>query len=208
MIPEIEIPSIVVTILQVILAFSGAFFMALWVSLVVWTFRDSRSRSRDVFAIMLSTLMVVFFGPLGLVLYFLLRPPITLAELYERSLEEEALLQDIEERPRCPGCSRIVNEAWVVCPDCHTQLKKSCPNCSQVLELTWSLCPFCATQVETPIVYGDNNSSSGRPSPSKRDRANPAPAKRPVGVAPPLTAETAARRASAEKTRPQAPQVG
>ena len=125
--PDIQIPSIVITGLQVILAFVGAFTIALWLSLIVWTFRDARARSRDVFAILLATLMVVVFGPLGLLLYFLLRPPITLAELYERSLEEEALLQDLEERPRCPGCSRQVNDEWVLCPDCHTTLKKYLP---------------------------------------------------------------------------------
>jgi len=157
MIPEIQIPSIVVTILQVILAFSGAFLLALWLSLIIWTFRDARARSRDIFAILLATLMVVIFGPLGLVLYFLLRPPITLAELYERSLEEEALLQDIEERPRCPGCSRLTNEAWVVCPDCHTKLKANCPNCNSILELHWNLCPFCTAAVDTPTINDDHH---------------------------------------------------
>ncbi len=127
--PEIQIPSFVTTGLQVFLAFVGAFIIALWVSMIIWAFKDARSRSRDIFAIILATLMVVVFGPLGLLLYILLRPPTTLAELYERSLEEEALLQDLEERPRCPGCSRQVKEAWIVCPDCHTTLKSICTNC-------------------------------------------------------------------------------
>ena len=159
--PEIQIPSVVVTILQVVLAFSGAFFLALWLSLIIWTFRDARLRSRDVFAIMLATLMVVVFGPLGLILYFLLRPPVTLAELYERSLEEEALLQDLEERPRCPGCSRQVNEAWIVCPDCHTTLKKICPNCRSSLHLRWNICPFCGAHVSPATVGPDHTDSSG-----------------------------------------------
>jgi len=160
--PDIQIPSIVITILQVILAFVGAFTIALWLSLIVWTFRDARARSRDVFAILLATLMVVVFGPLGLLLYFLLRPPITLAELYERSLEEEALLQDLEERPRCPGCSRQVNDEWVLCPDCHTTLKNICRNCQNPLHLAWNICPFCGTQVaETATNHDHHDPSSG-----------------------------------------------
>jgi hypothetical protein len=160
--PEIQIPSIVITGLQVILAFTGAFFIALWLSLIVWTFRDARSRSRDIFAILLATLMVVVFGPLGLLIYFLLRPPVTLAELYERSLEEEALLQDLEERPRCPGCSRQVNEAWIVCPDCHTTLKSKCPNCQSNLHLAWNICPFCGESLETAPTYShDYHGPSG-----------------------------------------------
>jgi hypothetical protein len=43
-------------ILQVIIALFGAFFLAFWVSLVIWTFRDVRSRSRDIFAQLLATL--------------------------------------------------------------------------------------------------------------------------------------------------------
>jgi hypothetical protein len=161
--PEIQIPSFIITGLQVILAFGGAFFLALWLSLIIWTFRDARSRSRDVFAILLATLMVVVFGPLGLVLYFLLRPPVTLAELYERSLEEEALLQDLEERPRCPGCSREVDEAWIVCPDCHTTLKKICPNCQKSLHLRWNICPFCGAHASaTPVAPDQHDNSSGQ----------------------------------------------
>lgn len=160
--PEIQIPSFVITGLQVILAFVGAFAVALWISLIVWTFRDARARSRDIFAVLLATLMVTIFGPLGLIIYFLLRPRTTLAELYERSLEEEALLQDLEERSRCAGCSRQVNDSWIVCPDCHTTLRKVCPSCGNSLNLAWSLCPYCATQVEVPTDHSDHSDSSGR----------------------------------------------
>lgn len=145
--PDIQIPGIVVNMLQIIIAFFAAFAVALWISMIVWTFRDAKARSRDPFAILLATLMTVIFGPLGLLLYFLLRPKVTLAELYERSLEEEALLQDLEERPRCPGCSRVVENEWVVCPDCHTQLKRPCLNCGQSLHLRWNICPYCGTGV-------------------------------------------------------------
>jgi RNA polymerase subunit RPABC4/transcription elongation factor Spt4 len=145
--PDIQIPNIVITGLQVMLAFGGAFFLAIWLSLIIWTFRDVRSRSRDIFAILLATLMVVIFGPLGLLLYFLLRPPTTLAELYERSLEEEALLQDLEERVVCPGCRRKIETDWLVCPDCHAILKKKCVNCGKLLHLRWNICPYCVTAV-------------------------------------------------------------
>lgn len=159
---EIQIPSFVTTIFQLLLAFGGAFLIALWIGLIVWTFRDMRSRSRDVFAIILATLMVIIFGPLGLIIYFLLRPPVTLAELYERSLEEEALLQDLEERPRCPGCSRQVRDEWILCPDCHTTLKKICPNCQNGLHLNWNVCPFCGTHVATLSASQDHGDRGGQ----------------------------------------------
>jgi RNA polymerase subunit RPABC4/transcription elongation factor Spt4 len=143
-----QIPNAVIVALQVILAFAGAFLLAIWISLVVWTFRDSRARSRDIFAQFLAVLMVVAFGPLGLLLYFLLRPKETLAELYERSLSEEALLQDLEERASCPGCKRKIEPDFLLCPDCHTALKKTCPQCSHLLNLKWNLCPYCGAAVE------------------------------------------------------------
>jgi RNA polymerase subunit RPABC4/transcription elongation factor Spt4 len=124
-----------------------AFLTATWISAVIWTFRDIRARSRDIFAHILATLMVFIFFPLfplpGLMLYFILRPRETLAEVYERSLEEEALLQGIEERLACPGCNRRIEEDFMICPTCHTRLKKECPTCGRLLHLRWNICPFC-----------------------------------------------------------------
>jgi len=137
-------------ILQVIIALFGAFFLAFWVSLVIWTFRDVRSRSRDIFAQLLATLMVMVFNLPGLLFYFILRPQETLAEAFERSLEEEALLQDIEERLVCPGCKRKTQSDFIICPDCHTRLKKSCPNCRRLLHLKWNICPYCGAGPASP----------------------------------------------------------
>ncbi len=201
--PEIQIPSAVITGLQLILAFAGAFLIALWISLIIWTYRDVSARSRDIFAILLATLMVVIFGPLGLMLYFLLRPPTTLAELYERSLEEEALLQDLEERPRCPGCSRQVEEAWIICPDCHTTLKKICPSCNNSLHLQWNICPFCGTHVPTTTAPPhDPPPRSGQLS-AQETR----PMSKPVEPAEEVTVTTPPTTRS-DETRPQIAQTG
>jgi RNA polymerase subunit RPABC4/transcription elongation factor Spt4 len=128
-------------------ALFAAFLTAAWISAVIWTFRDIRARSRDIFAQILATLMVFIFFPLfplpGLMLYLILRPRETLAEVYERSLEEEALLQGIEERMACPGCNRRIEEDFMICPTCHTRLKKECPTCGRLLHLRWNICPFC-----------------------------------------------------------------
>jgi hypothetical protein len=127
------------------LAGLGAMMAAFWLALIIWTFRDMRSRSRDIFAQILAALLVaVLFLP-GWVIYWMLRPKETLAEAYERSLEEEALLQGIEEALVCPGCGTRVQGEFVVCPNCHTKLKKSCQNCGRALNLRWGVCPYCST---------------------------------------------------------------
>jgi len=136
--------------LQVFLAMLGGFLVAFHLSMVIWTFRDIRSRSRDAFAHLLATALVFFFSLPGLLLYLILRPRETLAEQYERALEEEALLQDIEERLVCPGCQRKVEPDFMVCPSCHTQLKVRCAHCGRLLHPKWTICPYCATPVAPP----------------------------------------------------------
>jgi RNA polymerase subunit RPABC4/transcription elongation factor Spt4 len=135
-------------------AIFGALFAAVWLSLIIWTFRDMRSRSRDPFAQILATLVVALLPGIGLLVYFILRPRETLAEAYERSLEEEALLQEIEERPACPGCSRTVDAHWMICPHCHTRLRKACPDCNALMDLHWKLCPYCGSNQIDPYKVG------------------------------------------------------
>jgi RNA polymerase subunit RPABC4/transcription elongation factor Spt4 len=145
--------NVTLTSLETFIAYSticfsilGALLAAVWMSLVFWTFRDMRSRSRDPFSLLLAAFVVAILPGAGLLVYLILRPPETLAEAYERALEEEALLQEIEERPACPGCSRTVDSRWILCPHCHTRLRKICPDCNSLMELQWNLCPYCGNQ--------------------------------------------------------------
>jgi hypothetical protein len=138
-------PSSFSNVVLLLSACGGAFLAALWLSLVIWTYRDIRSRARDPLARILAVLVVaVLFLP-GIVVYLILRPSRTLEEEYQSTLEEEALLQSIEDASLCPGCGRRVKENWLVCPNCHTRLKKSCHQCSKPMELPWNLCPYCGT---------------------------------------------------------------
>jgi len=126
------------------IVYVGAAVAAFWLAMIIWAFRDMRSRSRDSLAQIVVALMVALLNIPGLLIYIFLRPRETLSEAYERSLEEEALLQEIEEKPVCPGCRQRVQPEWQACPSCHTRLKKPCINCGRMLELSWDLCPYCA----------------------------------------------------------------
>ncbi len=138
-------PSSLNNFLLIAAAWGGAFIAAFWLSLLVWTYRDIRSRVKDPLVRILAVLVVaVLFLP-GVVVYLILRPPQTMEEEYQHMLEEEALLQAIEERSACPGCGRHTAEDWIVCPNCHTKLMKNCHACDRLLKLPWSLCPYCAT---------------------------------------------------------------
>jgi len=141
----------IISYLTIVGGITAVLLAALWISLVVWAFRDMRLRSRDPFSQFLSALIVAALPIVGIIIYLILRPSETLAEAYERALEEEALLQEIEERPACPGCSRTIDPGWILCPHCHTRLKKACPDCHALLELQWNLCPFCGSRHVDPF---------------------------------------------------------
>jgi len=138
-------PSSLNNFLLIAAAMGGAFLAALWLSLMVWTYRDIKNRVKDPLVRILAVLVVaVLFLP-GIVVYLILRPPRTLEDEYQHMLEEEALLQAIEERSACPGCGRHASEDWVVCPNCYTKLMKPCHSCNRLMKLPWSLCPYCGT---------------------------------------------------------------
>lgn len=138
-------PTLVSSLVLIAVGFAAAFLTALWLSLIIWTYRDIRRRARDPLARVLAVLVVaVLFLP-GVLVYLILRPSRTLEEEFQQTLEEEALLQSIEDNPVCPGCGRRTREDWVACPNCHTRLKKACHQCGRLMDLPWNLCPYCAT---------------------------------------------------------------
>jgi RNA polymerase subunit RPABC4/transcription elongation factor Spt4 len=136
----------------IIVAGFVAFGLAVWFSIIVWTFMDIRSRSRDKLVWVFATLLVFLFNVFGLVVYLILRPHETLMQAYERSLEEEALLQEIEERPICPNCRHRVEHAYRICPNCLHKLKDVCLTCDKLVELDWSVCPYCTTERKHPVA--------------------------------------------------------
>jgi RNA polymerase subunit RPABC4/transcription elongation factor Spt4 len=134
----------------VIAGFVG-FGLVIWFSIIVWTFMDIRSRSKDKVIWTFATLLVVLTNVFGLVIYLILRPHETLMQAYERSLEEEALLQEIEERPICPSCRHRVGLDYRICPNCLTKLKDVCLNCERLVELDWGICPYCTVERKVPV---------------------------------------------------------
>lgn len=138
-------PSALGNIFLILSAWAGAFIVALWLSLIFWTFRDIKARARDPLSRILAVLVVaVLFLP-GIIIYLILRPSQTLEDEYQQTLEEEALLQAIEESPLCPGCGRRIKDNWTVCPNCHTKLRKNCHHCGKLMELPCNICPYCGT---------------------------------------------------------------
>lgn len=131
-----------------------AFLVIFWLSLVIWTFRDIRSRTQDFLSQILATVLVALFFVGGLFIYMILRPRQTLAEIYERQLEEESLLAEMTERQTCNNCHARIESDFQACPSCGQKLKRPCPKCERLLELRWTFCPYCATNLTSGPVQG------------------------------------------------------
>jgi hypothetical protein len=130
-------------LVQGFIAFGLAYTIALWIALVLWTWRDISARSDNPFVQLLSTLVVLLFFAPGAVIYLMLRPRETLDEAYQRSVAEEYLVQDLEEFSTCPACRRPTRDDFVYCPQCRVELRRTCTGCGKLTDLQWQSCPYC-----------------------------------------------------------------
>jgi hypothetical protein len=124
-----------------------AFLTTLWVSLIIWVYRDIRKRTGDILVIILAVAISILLFLPGTLIYLILRPSMTSEEKYQEALSEEALLSTLEESELCPGCERKIKSEWIICPSCHTTIKKKCPGCQSLLELVWDICPYCSLEL-------------------------------------------------------------
>lgn len=130
----------ILTVVGIVLGIYAAIFR---LGLTIWTYVDIRSRSESLLVQLFSTLLVLLTGLPGFLVYYLLRPHEKITEADARALEREYILQDFEQRPVCPTCQRGSEPDFLLCPYCHTPLKKKCPACGRLMDLTWQICPYC-----------------------------------------------------------------
>lgn len=134
---------VVARALQLFVAVTVAYALALWFALIVWAYRDITARSTNVVTHIFSTLIVVLFFIPGAIIYLILRPRETLDEAFQRTMEEEYLLQDLDDFPVCPSCRRAVRDEFLYCPHCRAELRRPCDSCNRLLDLRWEACPYC-----------------------------------------------------------------
>jgi RNA polymerase subunit RPABC4/transcription elongation factor Spt4 len=151
-----DMSNTIATIIGIFVATLGAFLFAFWIAMGIWTFNDIRSRTRDWLAIGLACLLVLIFPVVGLILYMMIRPKETLAEVYDRALEEEALLRELEETFTCSDCGIPVKEGWVYCPSCHHQLQTNCGSCGSLVRQEWDICVYCGASRQAPMHRPQN----------------------------------------------------
>jgi len=130
-----------------IVRISVVFAIALWLACAYWVFKDARRRIDDTILITVATLTGLVFGPIGLVVYAIVRPPEYLDDIRERELEVRMMEQRLEDEQRCSFCKTPVRDDYLVCPTCGRRLRTVCRSCHRPVEPQWRLCPYCETEM-------------------------------------------------------------
>jgi RNA polymerase subunit RPABC4/transcription elongation factor Spt4 len=162
-----------------VVALGVAYGVVLWLSALAWVYRDVKNRTNDSVSQWVSVFLVLIFNLPGLFLYLVLRPQETLTEAYERTLETEAMLQEVERLGTCPSCRRRIEEDYLLCPYCRTSLRTPCAQCGRALSFGWVACPHCGAD-RVPLTAGEAARSgsqaaspaAGSPAPARRLRAS------------------------------------
>ena len=143
----------------------------LWLGTAYWAFRDMQARTENPILPYFAAALIIFFTPLlflfAVILYLILRPRESLAEVYERSLAEESLLAEVEKNELCPVCRDRVHSDWLVCPNCRTRLHRVCPSCNRLAEPSWSLCAYCGREFERPARPAASGAAARRQPPGE-----------------------------------------
>ena len=135
-----------------------AYIVLIWLASAFWAYRDMRLRSASAFTPYVAAAAIIVFTSIfslfGLLIYRIVRPKETIAEVNERTLAEEAMLAEIASHTHCANCSRPVHEDWIICPTCRNRLRRVCPNCEHLIELDWTLCAWCGKDFERAEAPG------------------------------------------------------
>lgn len=136
----------------------------LYILSIVWVVRDAYLRGTTWYVWAIVALVPV----VGVIAYCLLRPPMLQIDKDEQELEVALKQRELMKYGECATCGYPVDSNYVLCPNCHTQLKNLCTHCERALEPAWTICPYCATPV------GSAASGQGQKTPRPRRRSGQA----------------------------------
>ena len=98
------------------------YVVLLWLGTAYWAFRDMQARSENPILPYFASALIIFFTPLlflfAVVLYLIVRPRESLAEVYERPNCRTRLHRV------CPSCSRLADPEWPLCAYCGHEFQR------------------------------------------------------------------------------------
>lgn len=123
------------------------FAIVVWLACAYWVFKDARRRIDDKLVLAVAALTGLVFGPLGALVYAIVRPPEYLEDVRERELEIRMMEQRLAGEEHCPYCRTPTREDYLVCPTCGRRLRTVCPSCRRPVDPQWRVCPYCEAEV-------------------------------------------------------------
>ena len=163
-----------------------SYALVLWLSAIVWVFRDVRHRTTDQASQLIAVVLVALFNLPGLVVYLVIRPQDTV-DPYERTLEAEAYMHELQlAASACQACHRPIEDDFNVCPHCRATLREPCRACNRSIRTSWNACPYCATDrlpprpAERPALR-PRQSAAAEPAAAQQTPLEPPIRSRPVG---------------------------
>lgn len=128
------------------------YLVVIWLAAAYWAFRDMERRTDQPALPYVAAGIVILFSPLlfplGLLVYRIVRPSEPIALRRHDELSQALLMSEIGEIEQCVGCGRVVQEEWMVCPSCRTELRERCPGCNGVAEFDWLSCAWCGRDLQ------------------------------------------------------------
>ncbi|MGI6105745.1 MAG: zinc ribbon domain-containing protein [Raoultibacter sp.] len=122
------------------------FLVILYVLSIIWVVRDAYLRGSYWYIWAVVALVPL----LGVIAYCLLRPPLLQIDRDEQELEIAIKQRELMRYGECANCGYPVEDTYVLCPNCHQQLRNLCTGCGKALDPTWKVCPYCTTPVGGP----------------------------------------------------------
>jgi RNA polymerase subunit RPABC4/transcription elongation factor Spt4 len=144
-------PEVMLTIIKIAAVFVAVSFVVFWVGLVWWVSQDALTRTKDKIIISAAVGLTAILGPVGTLIYLVVRPRQTLKERLGEMMEQEMMLQ-ASAITICPTCERMAQDDFLACPHCGTVLKKPCVGCGKLLAMDWDHCPFCGLSQQPPVA--------------------------------------------------------
>jgi RNA polymerase subunit RPABC4/transcription elongation factor Spt4 len=123
--------------------------IVVWLACAYWVFKDARRRIDDKIVLAVAALTGLVFGPLGALVYTIVRPPEYLDDVRERELEMRMMEQRLASEERCPFCRTPTREDYLVCPTCGRRLRTVCHSCRRPVDPQWRVCPYCEAEVHS-----------------------------------------------------------
>ena len=153
------------------LIFLGVVLGIVWLLSIYWVYQDIFKRTRNVVLQVISIVLAIIFPFFGLLMYSLVKPPLTLEEKKLQILDEKIIKKQLGGLFLCPNCHRSIEDDYLFCPYCKTKVKDSCPRCDKPVDKKFLLCPYCGyeTRQKSPPQTASSQNTNSKP--KKKDKS-------------------------------------